>query len=131
MGPGDHHEVDGDQDREDRGQDEHVRDEHPGEEVGRPRELPVPDERGERRTDDGDRERDGVPDCQAHPREQVVEEGVAQIALQDGDHEHRQPHVIVEVTGLPEGAGEEDPHQVQHDRRDEDQRGPVMRLPHE
>ena len=42
--------------------------------------------------------------------------------------QHREADVVGELARLAEGAGEEDPQQVEHDRDDEDVRRPVVRL---
>ena len=88
----------------------------------------APEQAREVRADERDRQRDAVADREAHPREQVVDERVAEEALEQREHEHREADQVGQVARLPERAGEEDAQQMQHDRRDEDVRGPVVRL---
>ena len=115
-----------DQDRE----DQHVRDVHPRPELRRAGERPVPDQRRDVRPDERQRKRDRVADRETHSRKQVVDERVAEVALEHREEEHRHADVVGELARLAERPREEDPEDVQHDRGDEDVGGPVMRLPH-
>ena len=108
-----------------------MEDVHPREELVLAGERPAPDQRGEVRAHERDRHHDRVADREPHPGQQVVDQGVAEVALEQGEAEHRQADVVGEVARLAEGAGEEDPQHVQDDRRDEDVGGPVVRLPHQ
>ena len=72
-----------------------------------------------------------VADREPHPGEQVVHQRVAEVALEQREHEHRQADAVGEVARLAERAGEEDAQHVQHDRGDEDVGRPVVRLAHQ
>ena len=89
----------------------------------------------EQRHEVGAHERDRHPhrpaDRESHPREQVVGERVAEIRLEERKPEHRHADHVRQLPRLAIRTGEEDPEQVQHDRRDEDVRSPVVRLPDE
>ncbi len=115
----------GDEDREDEGVHEvHARPH------GTPaRERPLEDQVHQLRSDERDREADRVADHEPHAGEQVVDERVADVGLEQRDGEDREPDDVRQVAGLAVGAREEDPEEVEDDRRDEDVRRPVVRLP--
>ena len=119
-----HAEQQSDQDRE----QENVRDVHARPEVGRAGERTAPDQRGEIRADERDREQYAVADRETHSRQQVVDERVAEVALEQRDREHREADVVRQVARLAERPREEDPQQMEDDRDDEDVGGPVVRL---
>ena len=106
-----------------------MRDVHPRVEVVLARERPVPDQRRDVRADERERHRHPVRDREPHPREQVVDDRVAEEPFEQRDHQDRQPDPVRQLARLAVGAREEDPQQVQDDRRDEDVRRPVVRLP--
>ena len=110
---------------------EHVDDVEARQELAGAGERAGPDERREPGPDDRDGDEHRVSDREPHPREQVVGQRVTRVALEHRERQHRHADRHVEVTRLPEGAREEDPHQVQDDRGDEDVRGPVVRLAHQ
>ena len=116
-----------DQDR----QQEHVRDVHPRLERRHARERRAPDQLGEVRPDEREGHGHRVPDREAHPRQQVVDQRVAEVALEQRQQQHRDAEVVRQVARLSEGAGEEDPQQVERDRGDEHVGGPVVSLPHQ
>ena len=78
--------------------------------------------------DERDREADAVADRQSHPGQQVVDERVAEVALEQREQQDRSPTSQVSSRGSAERAGEEHAHEVQGDRGDEDVRGPVVGL---
>ena len=131
MGPRDHRQVEADQRRQHRREDEDVGDEHAREEGVGPGEGAVPDQRREVRAHDRYRQRRRVADREPHAGEEVVQEGVAEVALEHRDDQHRQADVVVDVPRLAKRAREEDPQEVEDDRADEDVRRPVVRLPDE
>ena len=75
-------------------------------------------------------ERDRVRDAQAGARQQVVGERVAGEPVEDREHEQRHADDPVELARPAERAGEEDAAEVGDDRREEQQRGPVVDLAH-
>ena len=74
---------------------------------------------------EGDR---GEGGAQAGAREQVVGQGVAEVALEHRQDQQQRADHPVGLARLAERAGEEHPGQVDHDRRREEQRGPVVDL---
>ena len=114
-----------DQDRE----DQDVRDVHPRPELRAAGEHPVEQPVHEVLAHEREREPDRVADHEAHPRHQVVDERVAEIRLEQRQREHRHAEPVRQLTRLPIRAREEHAEEVEDDRRDEDVRGPVMRLP--
>ena len=60
------------------------------------RERPAPDQLREVRADERDGQRDRVPDREAHPREQVVDERVAEVALEQRELSIDRPIVVGE-----------------------------------
>jgi hypothetical protein len=105
-----------------------VRDEQSRLKTRRAGELGAPDEEREVGADDRDRHHHAVGNREPHPGEQVVGQRVAAEALQDRQPEHGQSDEVIDVAGLAEGGGEEDPHEVDDDRGDEHERRPVMGL---
>ena len=81
--------------------------------------------------DDRDALDHAVDDAQAVAREQVVGERVAGEALGHREDEQQEADDPVELARLAEGAGEEHAQHVQADRGHEQQRRPVVDLPHE
>ena len=66
--------------------------------------------------------------AQACSREQVVGQRVPEVALEHCQDQQQRPDDPVRLAWPAERAGEEYPGQVHHDRRGEQQRGPVMDL---
>ena len=124
----DDRQVRADQGRQEGRQQQDVGDEQAGFEARGAGELAAPDQEREVCADEGDRQRDAVADREPHPGEQIVGERVAGEALEDREHEQRQPDHPVDVARLAKGPGEEDAHQVHDDRGDEDERRPVVGL---
>ncbi len=127
-----HHEeeVHGDEGEEHAGHEHHVHDVQPRDD-GLAGEGAPPDEEAQVGAHDGDGHHDAVRRAQPGPRQQVVRQGVAAEALQQGEEEQRHAHHPVELAGSAEGAGEEDPEHVDADGGDEDERRPVVDLPDE
>ena len=94
-------------------------------------ELAAEQQVGDLGADHRDRQHGGPDDLQAHPGQQVVGQRVAGQALGHRQQQHRDADHPGALAGPAEGAGEEDAAQVQHDRRDEHQRGPVVGLAHQ
>ena len=105
-----------------------MRDIHPSLERRDPRVPGAPDEDGQAGAHDRHRHHHRVRDREAHPREQVVDERVAEEPLEEREHQHQDPDVVDEVTRLAERAREEDAQQVEHDRDHEDVGRPVVGL---
>jgi hypothetical protein len=93
--------------------------------------LAVPDRRADVAADQRHRQGDAVGDGQAHPRQQVVGQRVAGEALEDRQAEQRHADHPRQPPRVTERAGEEHAQQVQRDRGDEHQRGPVVGLAHQ
>jgi hypothetical protein len=72
-----------------------------------------------------------VDDPKADAAEQIVGQGVAGQPVREREDQQHEADEVVELARAAKGAGEEDPAKVDHDRGDEHQRGPVMRLPHQ
>ena len=119
-----HRQQGADQDRE----EQDVRDVHAGPERLLPGKRSVEEPRHHVRADERQRQPDRVADREPHAGEQVVDQRVAEVCLQQRQHQHRHADQVRQLPRLPERAGEEDPEQVEDDRRDEDVRGPVVRL---
>ena len=117
-----------DQAQEDQRDDEDVEDEEAGDDDAVAGEVPAEDEGGQVAADDGDRQDDGVGDADARPRDEVVGQGVAEEPLHDGQRQQGHADEPVELAGLAEGAGEEDPGHVHGDGPDEDVGRPVVHL---
>ena len=98
---------------------------------GRPGETPAPEVVDQPRSHEGDALEDGVDHPDAGAGEQVVGQRVAGETFQDDDHPQRQTDDPVDLPGLAEGAGEEDPAEVEQDGGHEDERGPVVGLAHD
>ena len=64
------------------GQHQNVDDEHPREEDVAPGKRPVPDQLRQVRADERDREHHAVADRETHSREKVVDQRVAEVALE-------------------------------------------------
>jgi len=80
-------------------------------------------------------DRDGLEhplgDPQPGPGQQVVGERVTEQPFQQAEREHHDPDQPVQLARLTVGGREEDPEHVHEDRRHEQQRGPVVDLPHQ
>ena len=87
-------------------------------------------ERGPR-ADQGETLDHAVDDAQAVAREQVVRQRVAGEALGHGEDEQHEADHPVELARLAERTGEEDAEHVDADTGHEDERRPVVDLPHE
>ena len=122
--------MDRDQRRDRNRQQKHVGDVHPRPEVGGAGERAAPDQLGDVRADERDRERDPIADRESHSRKQIVDERIAEIAFEQPQDEDREAHVIRQLPRLSKCTGKDDPHQVNCDRGDEDISRPVMRLTH-
>ena len=70
----------------------------------------------------------GERGAQADAGEQVVGQRVAEVALEHGQDQQQRADHPVGLARAAERAGEEDAGQVHHDRRGEQQRGPVVDL---
>ena len=81
--------------------------------------------------DDRDRQDDAGGDAQTGTGQQVVRQRVAREALEQAQHHQREADEPVDLTGLAERTGEEDPQHVDHDRHQEDQGRPVVHLAHQ
>jgi len=95
------------------------------------RELAAEEEERGVAADHGDGPRDPLCDTQAVAREHVVREGVAGEAGDQAEHHEGEADQPVHFPGLPECPREEDAHHVDHDRRHEDEGGPVVDLAHQ
>ena len=91
-------------------------------------EVAAEQQRGELRADQRHGLGDRVGDAQAGARQQVVGQRVAEHAIDADQDEQAQPDDPVQASRTAVGAGEEHAQQVQDERRDEDQRGPVVHL---
>ena len=125
----DHGQVGGEQADDQGGDDQHVEDEEAGDELG-VGELPAEEQEGQPRAGHGDGQGDRVGHPHAGARQEVVEQGVAEEAVADGEHQQGDADDPVELPGPAEGAGEEHPAQVHDDGGDEHQRRPVVHLAH-
>jgi hypothetical protein len=74
---------------------------------------------------------DRLGDPQAGAGQAVVRQRVTGEAGEEADPEQQRPDDPVRLARLAERAGEEHPEHVQHDRRHEQQRRPVVHLPHD
>ena len=81
--------------------------------------------------DHRDGQHDRVGDPQAGAGQRVVGQRVAGEALEEAEQEQRDADDPVELARLAERAGEEDPEHVHDDRGHEQQRRPVVHLPHD
>ncbi len=113
-----------------RGQQEDVHGVDAGDDAARG-ELAAEHDGGQPRAQERDGLRDGVRHAQAGAREQVVGERVAEQAVAGHQQQEREPDEPVDHARLAVGAGEEHAQQVDHEGGHEDQRGPVVHLPHE
>ncbi len=127
----DHREVHRDQAADRRRQNQHVHDVEPRLERLGAGERAAPDRQGNVRADERDRERHRVCDREAHAAREVVGQRVPREPLEDREREQRETDQVVQLARLAKRAGEEDPHQVEQDRRDEDERRPVVGLAHQ
>jgi hypothetical protein len=125
---GDEREVQRDERRHDRREDEDVKDVEPALDRARTRVLAIPGERADVLSEEGQRQSDAVGDGQAHAREQVVGQRVAGEALEDARAEQEDAEHPDRLARLAEGTGEEGAREVGDHRHDEDERGPVMGL---
>lgn len=128
MRAGDQEQVQRHQHADHDGQQQHVADVKARHECVGSRELAAPYPDGEVRPDERDRHQYRVGDREAHARQQIVHQRVAGEALHQRQRQHRDADVVVDVARGAERAGEEDPHQVDRDRRHEDERRPVVCL---
>lgn len=106
-------------------QDEEPRDE------GLTRELAAEQEEADVGADHRDTQHDGLGDPQTVAGQQVVDHRVAEEALDQRQHRQQHADDPVHLPRLTERAGEEDAEHVHDHRDDEDQRRPVVDLPHE
>ena len=126
-----HHdpEVQRQQHDDQRGNQQHVDDVEPREDVGTG-ELAAEQQRRQPRPRERNRQRDRVGDAQPGAGQLIVEQRVAGEAVEDGEDEQRHADHPVDLARPAERAGEEHPAEVDHDRRQEQQRGPVVDLAH-
>ena len=117
-----------DQSQEYQRDDQDVEDEEAGDDDPVAGEVPPEDESGQVGPDHGDRQHDRVGDADTGTRDEVVGEGVAEEAFHDGQGQHGDADEPVELAGLAEGTGEEDPGHVDGDGPDEDVGRPVVHL---
>jgi hypothetical protein len=110
---------------------QYVHDVHPRPELGCPGEWSAEDRQHQRSADDRDRQPHPVADLQSDSGQQIVDQRVAQIALQQRCEQQDQPDDPGQLAWLAERAGEEHPHQVDHDRGHEHVRRPVVGLAHQ
>ena len=96
-----------------------------------PGELAAEHERAQIGADDRYRLDDAVGDAKAGAGEQVVGKRVAGEAFEKTERHEPDADEPVRLTRLAERTGEEDAAAVRHDRRHEQQRGPVVDLPDE
>jgi len=122
--------VQRDQPKNEGGDQQNVRGEHSGNER-LARELAAEQPVRDVGAEDGDGLDDAVNDAQTVAGEHVVGKRVAGESGRERQDHEREAHEPVEFTRLAERAGEEDARHVRHDRRSEDQSGPVVNLPHE
>ena len=111
--------------------DQHMDGVEPGDDHAATGEVAPEEEERQVAAHHGDRLDDGECDPDAGPRHQVVRQRVSQEAVQDAQDEHEDADDPVELTGLAEGAGEEDPGHMHGDRPEEDVGSPVMGLAHQ
>ena len=128
MPAGHEREVQGDERPDQRGQQKDVPHVHPRLEGGLSRERAAPDQLRQVRAHERDRHRDAVSDREPHAREEIVDHRVAEVALEQRRAEHREADVVGELARLAEGTREEDPEEVERDRRNEDVGRPMVRL---
>ena len=127
--PHDHH-VRGDQPEQQRGDQQDVQHVQARHDV-LAGELSAEQEHVDVGADDRDRLRHALGDPQAGAGQQVVRQRVPEQALQDAQREHAEADEPVQLAGLAVGAGEEDPQHVRHEGRHEQDRRPVVDLPHQ
>ena len=96
-----------------------------------PGEVSAEDPHHQVRADDRDRQRDSLEHAQAPPGQQVVREDGPGHARDHAQHQQTHPDQPVQPARPAEPAGEVEPQQVRAHRRDEQQRGPVVELPHQ
>ena len=111
------------------GQDQDVEDEEPGDELHR-RELAPEEEERQPRPREGDGERDRVAHPDTGARQQVVEQRVPEEPVGDRQQQQGDADRPVELAGAAEGAGEEDPAEVDDEGGHEHQGRPVVHLAH-
>ncbi len=109
--------------------DEHVDHEQARDDVVA-RELAAEDEECQPRTEDRYRFQHRVRDPQPRTREEVVGEAVPREPVGEPEEQQAQPDRPVDLARTAERAGEEDAHQVGDDRGEEQQRSPMVDLPH-
>ena len=118
------------QDGDECGQQEDVHRIDAGDQAAR-RELAPEEDGGEPRAQEGDRLRDRVGDTQADARQQIVGQRVPEHAVAQDEQEQPEPDQPVDAARPPVRAGEEHAEEVHHDGGGEDERRPVVDLPHE
>ncbi len=94
-------------------------------------EVPAEDPQHQVRADDRDRQRDALEHAEAAAGQHVVREDGAGQARHHAQHQQRHPDQPVQPARPAERAGEVEPQQVRAHRRDEQQRRPVVHLPHQ
>jgi hypothetical protein len=122
--------VHADQREQDARQQQHVDDVEPREDLGAG-ELAAEQRPLRPRADHRHRQRDARGDAQARAGQQVVGQRVAGEALERADEDEHQADDPVGLARLAERTGEERAEHVRHHRGDEQQRRPVVDLPHE
>ena len=127
----DEEQVQPEQGRDQNREQEDVGHVHPRLEVGVTRKRGAPEQQSKVPADHRDRHQHRVADREPHPGEQVVDQRIPEVALEQGEDQHRQAEVVGQVARLAERTGEEDAQHVQDDRGDEDIGRPVVRLPHQ
>src|SRR5699024_3927723 len=127
-----HHQeqVHGDQRQNDPRHQQDMDGEQPGHDVVTG-ELPPEDHEAQVGTDDRNGEHHAVGNTQTVTGEHIIGQGVAGEAGQQAHDQQREAHQPVQLTGTPEGAGEEDTQHVDGHRTHEDQGRPVVDLPHQ
>ena len=74
---------------------------------------------------------DAVRDAESGAGQQIVEQRVPEEAVGNDEHEERHADEPVQLPRPAERAGEKDAADVRDDRPKEDERGPVVHLPHQ
>ena len=105
-------------------------DEQPGEDVGTG-ELTAEQQRRDPRSDDRDRQRDGIGDAQPGARQLIVEQRVAGEPVEDGKDEQRHADHPVDLARSAECAGEEHAPEMDDNCREKQERRPMVDLTHE
>ena len=123
------HQVDADQHDDDERRDQHVHRVEGGDDVAG--KLTAEHEERQPGSDDRDAEDDAVNDAQARAGEHVIGQGITGPAADQTQDEDQEDDHPAQAARLSERAGEEHAQQVHADRREQQQRSPVVSLPHE